>query len=95
MINYKNKNTIIIILVSILILGFFSWYFLIKQKNSDKISQETHLTNQQKLNMLATTPKTPIKFISNNEKKKILNEININKKPVGSISNEEKLQLLK
>ena len=45
--------------------------------------------------MLATTPKTPIKFISNNEKKKILNEININKKPVGSISNEEKLQLLK
>ncbi|MFH0755456.1 MAG: hypothetical protein V1910_02205 [bacterium] len=95
--NQKNKKIVIIIFVSILVLGFLFWFFLLKLNifnfKKPDINNKIQLTNQQIFDILSATSNVPAKIFSEKEKKAILNKIN-KKMETKKLSKEEILQIL-
>ena len=93
--NYKNK--VIVIIATVLILGFFYWYFLLKSGTENKIPMQVdQLTADQKLDLVSNTSFAPTLGISDSEKESLLNMTDTGTYSVSSdLSEEEKLEILK
>ena len=91
--NYKNKSILITLLALIIISGISYWYFSVRLKMETKVPPVIQLTDDQKFDILTATSSTPVKAISDSEKKNILNQTNKNVKPV-KLSEEEQLEIL-